>query len=493
MIATGTWTGSARARRGAAAMGVALALSLLGSASAGADVTWLCHPSSTADPCEIPLDTTVGQPGGGERVERPARVAADRRPVDCFYVYPTVSNQPGPNATKARDPEILSIAKYQASRFSAQCRMFAPIYRQVTLAGIPALVLGSGPSNPAGIAYGDVLEAWRRYLADENDGRGVVLLGHSQGTLMLRRLIREEIDSRPEQRRLLVGGVLLGGNVSVARGRTSGGDFRTVPVCSKADEAGCVVAYSTYSTDPGPVAFFGRSESDIGALTFGFPSGSGYRVACTDPVVLGGTPDPVGVTVPSEPFAPGPIALGIVATIGGAPPTAPTTWAQPADRYTGACRDVGGAHVYRYDPVGAGSRRLNEFPPTWGTHIVDMNLGLDRLTAIVGRQARTWLDGELRVGAVRRDSRTGTARITVEAPGAGSVAILRSSRVAGASRVVAGPGAATLTVRARGTVARRTLARRGTLRVRMRVRYTAATGAVAERRRTITLRRARRG
>jgi hypothetical protein len=216
-----------------------LLLALLGGllaaapAPARAEVLWLCHPDLRDDPCEIPLDTTVREPGGAERVVTPERVPAMRRPVDCFYVYPTVSNRLEPNAPKAKDPEIVSIAKFQASRFSTRCRMFAPVYRQVTLAGIPGLALGGGPGAPAGIAYADVREAWRAYLATANEGRGVVVVGHSQGSIMLRRLLREEVEPRPAQRRLVAGALLLGGNVMVRPGARTGGDFEELPTCER--------------------------------------------------------------------------------------------------------------------------------------------------------------------------------------------------------------------------------------------------------------------
>jgi hypothetical protein len=341
------------------------------------------------DPCEIPLDTTIREPGGGERVETPARPPQDARPIDCFYVYPTVSNQPTPNASKSRDPELVSIAKYQAARFSSQCRMFAPIYRQGTIAGLVTADV-QDQKKIRETAYADVAEAWVEYLARHNGGRGVVLIGHSQGTRMLRALIRREIDPRPEQRRLLVGAMLLGGNVTVARGRAVGGDFQHVPVCTRPGQFGCVVAFSTYAEDPPDDSRYGRldpSEPD----PMGFPTGPGYEVACTDPGQLSGMTGPFGVTVPSEPFAPGAIALLIVQTNGGPPPSAPSTWVQPADRFQGSCRTVNGANVLRYDPVG-GSRRPRPAPDdTWGTHIIDVNLGLERQVAIVAAQARRWL------------------------------------------------------------------------------------------------------
>ena len=352
-------------------------------------VQWLCRPGLADDPCEIPLDTTVREPDGSERVVTPARAPQEQRPVDCFYVYPTVSNQPTPNATKSRDPELVSIAKYQAAPFSTQCRVFAPIYRQATLLSIQTRDV-TDQKAVRELAYSDVAAAFREYLAKDNGGRGFVLLGHSQGTSMLRALIRREVDPKPEVRRRLVGASMLGADVVVATGKDVGGDFANVPVCTRRGQHGCVVAFSTFAQDPPDDTRFGTAVADPDD-PFGFPSGPGFEVACTDPGRLSGMTAPVGVTVPSEPFAPGLIAVGIVVTNGGPAPTAPTTWVQPADRFQGGCRTVNGANVLRYDPVGD-SRTPNDFPDdTWGTHLLDVQYGLERQVAIVGAQAQSWL------------------------------------------------------------------------------------------------------
>jgi alpha-beta hydrolase superfamily lysophospholipase len=80
-------------------------------------------------------------------------------------------------------------------------------------------------------AYADVHAAWRDYLRRYNHGRPVVLIGHSQGTLVLRQLVAREVDAKPRVRALLVSALLLGGNVLVAQGRETGGDLRHVPAC----------------------------------------------------------------------------------------------------------------------------------------------------------------------------------------------------------------------------------------------------------------------
>jgi hypothetical protein len=365
-------------------------LALAGAPAARAEVVWLCKPGMTQNPCEIPQDTTVQEFGKADTVVMPQ--TGDRK-IDCFYVYPTVSNQPTPNANKNRDPEEISIAKYQAARFNTECRIYAPIYRQATLASIQA---GGADRN---LAYGDVLEAWREYLAHDNDGRGVVLIGHSQGTAVLRRLLRTEIEAHSDQLRKLVSALLPGGNVTVPKDRLVGGDFRFTPLCTHRAQVACVVAYSTFDYDPPENARFGRSNPpDPKNNPAGFPGGPGYEIACTDPRPLAGMDaDPLHILTPSEPFAPGIIEAGIVVTSKGQPPSAPTTWVVAPDRYQGGCRRIDGAHVLHYDPIGQ-SRSPMYFPDeTWGTHLLDVQLGLDPMVSLVAQQAQRWVHPSVRL------------------------------------------------------------------------------------------------
>lgn len=362
-----------------AAVQPAPAVDTSGPAAAKGRVVWLCHPRLADNPCEIPLDTTYQRRSGAPKVVTPDRPRSAKRPIDCFFVYPTVSNDPGWYASLQRSPEVRSMAKYQAAMFSQQCRMFAPVYRQGTMASLVAGLVGL-PRDRSGPGYGDVRAAWRRYLARDNHGRGVVLLGHSQGSFVLRQLIAKEIEPHPAIRDRLVGALLFGGNVEVRKGRTTGGDFDKIPLCTRKGQAGCVVAYSTFGNDPQKRATFGNSRG----------LAKGIEIACTDTTRLAGRPRrPMAVVQPSEPFAPGLLRLGYLTTYGH-PPSASTTWVSPPDRYVGGCRHINGNHVFRYRPT-AGSQRLNEYPSSWGTHLLDMNLALGNLTRIVQLQTRTWL------------------------------------------------------------------------------------------------------
>jgi len=89
--------------------------------------------------------------------------------------------------------EIVTVLS-QAARLTSTCRVFAPVYRQVTLGGIGRDADAPEGVDPRAVAYGDVLDAFRQYVANESDGRGFVLIGHSQGAGHLKTLIAEEID-----------------------------------------------------------------------------------------------------------------------------------------------------------------------------------------------------------------------------------------------------------------------------------------------------------
>lgn len=332
-------------------------------------------------------------------------------PVDCFFVYPTVSGQPSTNANKDKDDELIAIARYQAARFSERCRIYAPVYRQLTLASI---FTGTPQQREEGgkLAYSDVREAWRSYLANDNRGRGVVLVGHSQGTRMLRQLLREEIDPNPVVRGRLVSGILLGGNVLVRKGQRAGGDFKDTPTCSRTGETGCVIAFSTYFDPPPPNSRFGRSPaSDTSGA--GFPAGPDYEVVCNNPASLAGNArTPLTTYTRSEPF-PGSIGAALVQTYGGPPPSAPTPWLRPSERYTGQCVREDGAHTLRLAAIGS-ARRLHPAPdPTWGTHLVDVNIALGELVDEVGAQTRSYLAATRRRCLARRSpiGRRGVGRI----------------------------------------------------------------------------------
>ena len=336
---------------------------------------WLCRPGLADDPCETSLTTTVVG-ANGARTVRAARPALNP-PIDCFYVYPTVSTQPTLNADLTVDPAEIAVAKAQAARFSQVCRVYAPMYRQLTLAAIGGRPPGARLTPAAeAVAYTSMLAGWQDYLAHDNHGRGVVLIGHSQGSSLLIPLLRSEIDANPSLRGRLVSAILPGGNVTVATGRDLGGDFQHIPACHAATQTGCVIAYSSFEESPPPNSLFGRVGQGVSDLAPNRAAAPGQSVLCVNPAAV------AGGTGPLEPYFP---------TRAGTTGTVATPWVAYPGLYTAGCDQVGGATWLQVSDVGGPHdprpRVTESLGPTWGLHVVDVNLALGNLVSLVRQES----------------------------------------------------------------------------------------------------------
>ena len=330
-------------------------------AQGSAGTTWLCRPDRPG-PCSSSLAATVVPAGGGPlRTERLSR--ARRSPVDCFYVHPAVGTSRTPAA--ARTAELRGVARWQASRFSQACRVWAPVHRPLGLS----------------TAYADLRRAWRSYLRRSNGGRGIVLLSHGRGTVLARRLMRQEIDRRRTVRRRLVSALLIGGDVLVRRGRGFGGDFDNVGACRSTRQTRCVVAFSMFGDAPPPNSRFGRP-----------PEGSARRlqVLCTNPASLPGGDGRLRAYLRTD-QPPAVIGAAIRGQLD--PPAGATTpWLSLPDHYTARCATEAGATVLRITPR-PGARALAPVPDaSWGLHRAEVNLALATLTDLVRRQIAAYLD-----------------------------------------------------------------------------------------------------
>ncbi|WP_067657717.1 DUF3089 domain-containing protein [Nocardia harenae] len=366
-------------RRGVTTL-LALLLALV-AAAAGAvampeqpdEVRWLCRPDLPADPCRGDLATTVYRDGQPPEVVRPA---AGQRGVDCFYVYPTVSTELAYSASKEIAAPLRFIAEQQAQRFSQVCDVYAPVYRQRTLLALRSPGSPEQARAAAELAFADVELAWEQYLADDNRGRGVVLIGHSQGTRMLRQLLRERIEPDPAVNARLVSAVLAGGNVVVPRGADVGGDFRTVPLCRERAQTHCALAWSLFGEAPPADSRYGVTPTTPEAAPQ--PYGPGYEVACVNPAAPGSTDEVALHTLVRTGTAP--------QALGTALPVPSTPWLRPTQRYRAQCAHVGGAHVLLARPE-PGAPPLGPFPdPGWGLHVADLTLPLGDAVDTVAAQ-----------------------------------------------------------------------------------------------------------
>jgi hypothetical protein len=338
-----------------------------------ADTVWLCRPGASPNPCAGSLKTTVKTFGKKPTVTTPKAVKDPA--FDCFYVYPTVSQQSGPTASLSINSEEISIARYQAARFSEICKVYAPIYRQITL---QALLTGGATQQDRDNAFADVRGAFEEYRA-ANPGRPYTLIGHSQGSGMLKRLMKEVIEPDEALRTQMVSAIISGSTVAVPVGQAVGGDFQSIPVCTKKKQINCVLSWATFGEKVPDASLFGRTSL-----------GPGFEAACTNPASVGKNNRSKAVTYVrgKAPYGTmGVIAQGIY---NQKVPKAKTPWLRPADRYTVQCVKSNGAHVLRAKPIGK-SMKLQPSPSSgWGLHLIDINLPLGNLVNVVRAQQQTY-------------------------------------------------------------------------------------------------------
>jgi len=346
---------------------------------------WLCRPGQQSDPCTESLTATVLTSSGQTQVEHGSD--AQKPSIDCFYVYPTVSDQAGVIANLHIDPAETSVAIAQASRFSQVCRVYAPVYPQLTLHAITAP--GSITAADVAKAYGGVVSAWEDYMAHYNDGRGVVVIGHSQGATMLIALLRSHVDKDPSVLRHLVSAIILGGNVVVPIGKLAGGSFTHIPACQSTGQTGCVVAYSSFDTQPPANSLFGRPGQGVSELTPGPPEPvAQMQVLCVNPA------SPSGGVADLDPYFPSASVAGGLGSQAAGAPAVSTPWVGEPDLYTGQCLDRDGASWLQVSaPINTGDKRqivTESIGPTWGLHLVDVNIALGSLVTLVGDEARAY-------------------------------------------------------------------------------------------------------
>jgi len=351
---------------------------------------WLCWPGKAGDACAVDMTTTVIKSDGSSTVE--TFKADPKAPIDCFYVYPTVSNDKGVVSDMEANAEELNVVKQQLARFGAKCRIYAPLYRQFTLTALRSMMTGApmaGAADPSArqVGYGDVLDAWNHYLATENKGRGVVLIGHSQGSGVLTRMIAAEIDGKPVQKQL-VSALILGSNLPVTKGQDTG-TFKSIPLCKTAAQTGCAISYVTFrDTIPPPAnSRFGKAPS------------AEMEAACVNPAALVGrselhaylsnaaniassaapTPEWVkGKPAPTTPFVslPGLISGKCVSKDGFNYLEARVN-ADPADPRTDTING---------DVTGPGGVIAKD----WGLHLIDVNIAMGDLVDVVGQQSKAY-------------------------------------------------------------------------------------------------------
>lgn len=240
--------------------------------------------------------------------------AAPKQQFAVFFVHPTsFVSRTGWNAPLANggDPDAERIARLylrgMASPFNAASEIWAPRYRQATMGAF----LTDQPDARQAIdaAYADVREAFRFFLASVDPATPIVLAGHSQGALHLKRLIAEEVKATSTAQRL-VAAYIIGWPISLAHDLPALG----IPACAAPAQTGCVISWSSFA-EPADPSLVLDAYSAAPALDGTAPGDD--PMLCSNP--LTGTPGGVadkaanlGTLVPEESMDKGTLVPALV-------------------------------------------------------------------------------------------------------------------------------------------------------------------------------------
>jgi hypothetical protein len=349
-------------------------------ARATTSTVWLCKPGTTPDPCAGNLSYSVVPAGGATKV---VTVHAAKAPsIDCFYVYPTVSGEDTPNSDLAIQAAEIGTAEEQVAPLSQDCKVFAPMYRQMTVPCLEGLQ-GSGAVCSAknvgavlgtlDVAYQSMVQGFDAFLAQIPKGEHFVLMGHSQGAAMLIRLIMSVVDPDPALRSRLVSAILLGGNLTVPKGKLVGGAFKHIPLCNSAGEVGCAIAYSSFYDQPPTDSNFGIPGTGVSFMWLDNTKSASLQVACVAPNRL------LGQHWTDQRFASS---------------SGPAPYVAYPDLYQAQCQYSDGVSFLHVTVPAAGHGNTRptvkaSLGPSWGLHLSDPNLTLGDLVSVVAREAAT--------------------------------------------------------------------------------------------------------
>ncbi len=211
--------------------------------------------------------------------QRPSDVTtSDMSDFAVFFIHPTSylerANWNAPIGSEEAERIASLYVRGMASPFSAASEIWAPRYRQATMGAF----LTDAPEGQQAIdaAYADVLEAYRYFLSSLDDDSPIALVGHSQGSLHLLRLLREEV-SGSEIAPRIIAVYAVGWPISIKHDLLSLG----MPACTRADQAGCVLSWSSFAepADPSDVMeTYAKSTGFDGSLR------GDSKILCTNPL-----------------------------------------------------------------------------------------------------------------------------------------------------------------------------------------------------------------
>ncbi|MDW7694141.1 DUF3089 domain-containing protein [Flammeovirgaceae bacterium SG7u.111] len=203
--------------------------------------------------------------------------------VDVFYIHPTtfIFSMKAKNAKidkKKVNKRTDYVTMNQASVFNGSCKVFAPRYRQASI-----ITFLKKPKQKRtdifDLAYADVKKAFENYLTNHNYGRPIIIAGHSQGSYLGLRLLKEFFDGKELQDQLIAAYLI--GNAAATPVEVYEDYFKELKPAQGRDDTGVVVTWNTYSKTGDKLYYF---NNDLLYYNDGFQSNKGKKMVSINPL-----------------------------------------------------------------------------------------------------------------------------------------------------------------------------------------------------------------
>jgi hypothetical protein len=287
-----------------------------------------------------------------------------------FFVHPTsffeasAWNAPLDHAASRARAELF--VRGMASPFNRSVNLWVPRYRQAAIGAF--LAEGPEAAGALDIAYGDVANAFEFFLTTIGPDTPIVLAGHSQGALHLRRLLKERIAGTGLADRIAAAYVV-GWPLSIANDLPEMG----LPACATPAQPGCIMSWSSYAEPADPSQILEAYEASIG---LNGQHNAGAEILCSNPLTggIGGSAPAeanLGTLVPNETFTNGRLV----------PDAVPARCDPPGILLIGSPPELGNAVL-----------------PGNNYHVYDIPLFWANLRADVAARTAAWREARARAG-----------------------------------------------------------------------------------------------
>lgn len=203
----------------------------------GRAAAWLSRPDLRDDPSRWrPPGETTAAPA------TPPQAAVFYVPPTSYYSKASW-NAPIDNAESRKWLRVF--AAVEASAFNRAGTIWAPRYRSATLGAF--LTTAPASAKALDLAYGDVMRAFDSFVRQVPASRPIILAGHSQGTLLLLRLMRDRIAGKPIANRI-VAAYLIGWPISLTADVPALG----LPACSGPGQTRCIISWQSFAEPAEP-------------------------------------------------------------------------------------------------------------------------------------------------------------------------------------------------------------------------------------------------